>query len=617
MSFLYPLGLLGLIGIPVLIIIYIIKSKYTEQVIPSTYLWTLSERFLKRKNPVSRLTGIISLILQILAVAFIALAIAHPVFVLPGSANDYCFILDGSGSMNAAYDGGTRFEEGKDRIEDIISSAADGSTFTLITTGNTTDVVFRNYDDKKSAIRQLNAVSSAYVASDFNNALIVAQNYFDANPAIKCYLITDKTYAETENVELINVGSDGLNRALDQVSYEYSSTGVKVTGTATSYGSNCDVTVSLYADGSSSAIASQPLQLSANEGKEFELVWDGTEFSYLKVALSGGDILPLDDEVTLYRRENVASYNTLIVSDTPFFINAALASLGNLQRSVVSPSKYTDAMGTGYGLYIFDGCTPSAMPKDGAVWFINPDASVEGSGFARRGEEELDAPATLKFNSSSSTKVRNLLKNTDAGEELYVMSYVNCRLYGNFTTVLSCGGDPVVFAGSNTYGNREVVFAFDFHKSDFNLTYNAMPIISNLINYTFPALVDDASFYCGDSMEVNVLAGCTGLRVTTPSGKAEYLDTSETSTEYELKEVGEYTVTATVGNSQTSTKVFCQLPAAERIPAVSANAFVISGQPSDARRDGRYEDLLYAFIVLAVLVAADWAVYCYEQYQLR
>ena len=51
MSFLQPLGFLALLAIPVLVVIYIIKSKYTEQVIPSTYLWELSERFLKRKNP--------------------------------------------------------------------------------------------------------------------------------------------------------------------------------------------------------------------------------------------------------------------------------------------------------------------------------------------------------------------------------------------------------------------------------------------------------------------------------------------------------------------------------------------------------------------------------------
>ena len=104
MSFLYPLGLLGLIGVPILIIIYIIKNKYTESVIASTYIWTLSEKFLKRRLPINKFVGIISLILQILAVIFISVAVAHPVLTLPNSANDYLFVLDGSGSMNITRD---------------------------------------------------------------------------------------------------------------------------------------------------------------------------------------------------------------------------------------------------------------------------------------------------------------------------------------------------------------------------------------------------------------------------------------------------------------------------------------------------------------------------------
>ena len=98
MSFMYPLGLLGLIGIPVLILIYIIKNKYTEQVVSSTYLWNLSEKFLKKRLPINKLVGIISLILQILAVLFISVAVSRPVFIIPDSANAYCFVLDFSGS---------------------------------------------------------------------------------------------------------------------------------------------------------------------------------------------------------------------------------------------------------------------------------------------------------------------------------------------------------------------------------------------------------------------------------------------------------------------------------------------------------------------------------------
>ena len=119
MSFLYPLGLLGLIGIPILIIIYILKNKYTEQTISSTYLWRLSEKFLKKKKPISKISGIISLILQIVLIILISLSIAHPVITLPNTAKEYCFILDGSGSMNTDENDNSRFDNGKNEIKTI------------------------------------------------------------------------------------------------------------------------------------------------------------------------------------------------------------------------------------------------------------------------------------------------------------------------------------------------------------------------------------------------------------------------------------------------------------------------------------------------------------------
>ena len=79
MNLLQPLGLLGLIGIPILILIYIIKSKYREYVVSSTYIWKLSEKFVKKKSPLSKISGLLSLILQILTVLFLSFALAHPI----------------------------------------------------------------------------------------------------------------------------------------------------------------------------------------------------------------------------------------------------------------------------------------------------------------------------------------------------------------------------------------------------------------------------------------------------------------------------------------------------------------------------------------------------------
>lgn len=621
MSFLYPLGLLGLIAVPVLILIYILKRKYTEQVIPSTYLWTLSERFLKHKNPISRITGIISLILQILVVVFISLAIANPVFVLKGRANDYCFVLDGSGSMNiVSSDGVTRFEKGKDWIENAILSSADGSYYTLVTTGETTDVVFKDVDDKKSAIEKLSEVAPSQVASDYTNALTVAQGYFSHNPSMSIVLLSDKTFESHNNVEVVNLSSGEQNYAVSSVEYQINSSGTQVSGKLYSYESDATLDVDVYADGSSQPVATKSVPVTKSAAADFTIDVGDQNFSFssLRVAVRQSDALALDNEVMVYHRESASSYKTLIVSKTPFFLNATFATFGNLQRYVVSPDDYDPATCSGYGLYIFDNFTPQTLPTDGAVWFVNPTASVEGSGFSRRGEEELESARQMAFSTSTSTKVRNLLKDTLPGEQISVIKYVKCGLYSTFTTLMTLGGDPLIFAGSTSSGNREVVLAFSLQENtDFVLSYNYTVIMRNLINYTFPALVEGGTFYCGDDLTVNVLTGCTSIRLESPQGKIEYLDTSSASAEYEMTEVGEYTVTATINNVQQTVNVYCSLPETERFVSASEKSFSINGEPGTLKRDGRYDDLLYIFIILAVLVIADWMVYCYEQYQLR
>ena len=294
MSFLYPLGFLGLIAVPILIIIYIIKNKYTEQVISATYIWTLSERFLKRKNPINKLTGIISLILQILAVVFISVAIAHPVFVLPNAAGDFCFVLDASGSMNITQSGVTRFDKGKERINSLITESADGSKYTLICVGTVTNVIFEDIGDKEQALSLVADIDPAYVSSGVTDAISVAQEYFDANADIKTYLITDKAYETSDNVELVDVSAHESNFALSDVGYSYSEGKVHVSGKAISYEEDAEnVSVKLYLDGE--AAGEQVLKLNRLEFVDFKFETQAADFSELRVEIAEEDAVLLDN----------------------------------------------------------------------------------------------------------------------------------------------------------------------------------------------------------------------------------------------------------------------------------------------------------------------------------
>ena len=66
MKFLNPAGLWLLLGVPVLILIYLIKSRHTDLPVSSTYLWRLSERFRKKRLPVQRFRNILLFLLQLL-----------------------------------------------------------------------------------------------------------------------------------------------------------------------------------------------------------------------------------------------------------------------------------------------------------------------------------------------------------------------------------------------------------------------------------------------------------------------------------------------------------------------------------------------------------------------
>ena len=614
MSFLYPLGLLGLIGIPILIIIYIIKSKYTEQTVSSTYLWTLSEKFLKRKKPISKLTGIISLILQILTVVFVSFSIAHPIVVLPDIASEYCFILDATGSMNIEKDGKTRFEKGKEEISALIKQSADGSTYSLVYVGSSTSVVFEGVTNKDQALFLLQEKQPAFTHTELTDAIGLAQGMFDKNPSLVTYLITDESYEKETNVNVINVAAGESNVCVTDVTYTLSGGTLKVNGNILSYSDVAEGTVGLYVDGESTLKDTATVALQKGEAAAFELSTSAQMFHSLQVTLSGTDALALDDTYIIYNEKSESSYHTLLVSATPFFLQSALQSVLTAKIDVVTPEEYKGQ--TGYGLYIFDCYNPTSIPTDGAVWFINPTASTPDTGFSVQGEVVIDGADVLTLTNSSSSVAKKFMQDL-VKNDVYVTEYVQCGLYSNFTTLFSYKGHPVIFAGANSYGNREVVFAFDLHKSNLPVLYDYIVMMRNLIDYSFPEIVEKTDYYCGEEVTVNALANCDSIRVDTPLGNVTFLD-AETATNYfTLDEVGVYTVTMTMGQQQKSINLYSAMAKGESNPAVSQESIEIQGQASAEKLDGLYDTLTLLVILLACVFFADWGVYCYEKHQLR
>ena len=615
MSFLYPLGLIGLIGVPLLILIYILRSKYNEQTVPSTYLWILSERFFKRRNPLSGLTGIISLILQILTVIIVSLAIARPIFVVPDSASEYCFILDGSGSMNTLNGSKTYFERGKDHIEDAISSARLGSSFTLISVNNDTTVVYERITDKDFAIEMLEELECSDGSADYTDALSKAQDYFDENSSTLVYFVTDKDYETSENLEIVNVSAKNANNyAISDVWGSLTDGTLYTGGTVTSYTSDATITVELYVNGSTRAAKQTSVTVAAGESAEVSLSCNATSYDSFRLVITNRDDLAADNEIISYNHSSEESYSILIVSETPFFLEAAFDALTDSVVDSVTPDEYNGQ--GGYGLYVFHSYTPDSLP-DAAVWLINSSKSVENSGFGIRGIIETGNPGKLVKSNSTSTQARTLLAGVE-GRDIYISEYVKYSgMYTKFTTLFSYDSNPLLMVGVNALGNREVVFGFDLHKSDIALSTDFIPLISNLLAYSCPSLVERSDYICGEDVNINITANIDSIKTVSPDGEESYLDTSTDIGVLTLDRVGTYTIKINVSGEEKTYKIYSAAPTSESDPTATGTDFSLVGEMTYERTDGQYDPLVLLFVLLAIVFTADWMVFCYEKYQLR
>ena len=615
MRFLYPLGLLGLIGIPILVLIYVLRSRYNEQTVASTYIWTLSEKFFKRRNPLSGITGIISLVLQILAVIILSLAISRPIFTVPDSASEYCFVLDASGSMNTKNGLKTSFEKGKDYIENTINRARLGSSYTLICMSGNSSVIYEKVTDKKLAKDMLEELSCTDTPTDNTDALALAQKYFNDNTSTQIYFVTDKDCDGGENVEIVNVSlQNTTNYAISDVKGTLADGTLHTSAMVTSYTSDASLRVELYIDGSKKAAQTLTVSVGKGESVPVELSHNVSAYDSFRLVIANKDDLPKDNEVICYNLKSEESYSILIVSETPLFLQASLDSWTDSVIDTVSPKEYTGQ--SGYGLYIFHSFTPDTLP-DAAVWLINSTESVADSGFGVRGVFELEYPEKIVKSKSTSSKARRLLEGVE-GDNIFIKEYVKYSgRYTQFTTLFSYESSPLIFAGVNALGNREVVFGFDLHKSQITLSPDFSMLISNLLEYSCPDIIADSFYTCGEEADVNITANVDSVKTISPDGEENYVDTSTDIGKITLDKVGTYTVKVSVAGEERVYKIYSAASPEESDPTAEGEVFSVTGVRTDEKADGEYDPLVLLFVLLAIVFTADWMVYCYEKYQLR
>ena len=629
MSFNFPFGLLLLIAIPVLIIIYIIKNKYKEKVVSSSYIWDLSKKFLKKKNPFNTIANLLNLILQCLCIAFLSFSLADPVFNFKNSAENEVFILDASASMGTLNKNGlTRFEEAKKQIKDVVDGSVSGSTYTLLVSDSNSRAICKGIKDKEIFNSLLDRVQIDYDESELGNAISLAQSLSSLNEGSRFSLYTDKDVKTIDGFTSVNVSDTNKNYAINDLRIN----DVKVEekkyalfeADVISYSEDTTLEVEFFLNEKSIGTVEQEVKQNELTTVSLELPNENGEYSVYssaKALIKNEDYLKEDSEFILYAANDTEATNVLIVSYSPFYFESAFNALNqnNLKISytTVAPFVYDMTSGTvGYDVVIFDGYAPSRLPVDSTVWLFNTGESIPNSGFYVQKELTVEDPGikATYSNNNDDLLYQELTKNL-VKREITIKTYMRYTLTSRFTTILSYDNLPFIFAGRNEFEQKQIVFNFDLHNSDFPLKADFIILMRNLINYSNPSVVTDFNYMVSDEVALNFPDTAISCEIETPSGEVNYLDSHDIQT-YTLDEVGTYVVKVESATGKTiEINLFSAFPNNERNPQIEdLNSYTITLNADAPKADRIFEALLVVVIIALIFLLADWMVYSHEQF---
>ncbi len=637
MTFLYPLAFLVLLAIPVLIVIYILRNKYKEGRVASTYLWEISQKFLKKRNPLNRFEHLLALIIQSLTIFALAVCLAHPELTLKGQADNITFVLDTSASMQIVDNGVTRFENAKTQIKKVANDSKDGSKFTLVTAGNESKLICSSVDDKSRFEMFVDSVSVTDLASDLEESMNTAQKHLSEGTSNKVYLATDKKIeaANLENVELIDVSTDVVNYSINNIAYAYDTKGnLNITGDVYGYGytvpedvinstdsavkEKYNTKVRFYLNGvkgkytSVFTVNNQKNSFSVDLGNDIK----ENDLKEITCVIENEDALAKDNSSTIYNNTKVGTTNVLIVGTANNFIKGFFEANPSTSYKIISSSAYTGK--EGYDITVFSKYTPTVLPSTGAVWFIGCTDSVEGAGFRAENTYDLEEGGYLKYSDDSSLLYKQLTDKT-ANNEILISQYTRFTIDDDFVPILTYNNLPIIFAGKNSKGQREVNIGFDLETSNITMKYDFLRLLYNFTKYSNPKVMTKFDYDVGATTTFSLPDNLDRITIKTPNGKEETIEKGKDDySEYTFEEAGSYDIKVTYTSSSQADeemKVYASFLKEEGDPQLADTKSYKLALKEDAKKgDAIYDTLLWVVIACAVLFATDWILYAHEQY---
>jgi hypothetical protein len=525
--FVTPLALLGLLFIPAVVAMYLLKLRRDRAVVPSTLLWDRLVADVEANAPWQRLRRSLLLLLQLLLVIALALLAARPFVERPaGLARDLVVVIDASASMAATDVVPDRISVARQAAIDALRDLPAGGKVSVIAAGRTARVVANGTTDLGRVRQAIESIEAGEAAGHLDDALRLASALAARSGDAEILIATDAALATAATattgapIRVLHVGRERKNQAIVALSVRPAPSGV--TRSVFTSVANLDLEAAerrLEVWGDGRLVDSRDLALDPQA--RLEVVIDDLpgDVAVVELRLTGGssgpdgtgDQLATDDRawaiVPPTRPREV-----LLVSEGDPYLETALSYLPDTALFGLVPSDYPEGAvrtdGTEWDLIIFQGTLPSELPRSPILAIAPPRTSALGTVTG-----VLEEPFIGVLDPDEP-----ILRYVDLST-LHIAEAVGLVLPEWARPVIpGPGGAPLLYAGSRD-GLPTAVLAFDPRRSDLPLQVAFPILLANLSGELFGGSSGPTeAVRPGDPVTLGIPAGASGLVVERPDG---------------------------------------------------------------------------------------------------
>lgn len=587
---LWPLFLL--LTIPPVIMLYILKRKYKEEVISSSLLWKEVYKNTRANTPWEKFKKNIMLLLQIIIILSVILALMSPFINIGGKTyKNVIIVVDNTASMNTMYDDKlSRLEKGKLLAKEYLNSTREGTKAYIISYDGNSNLLLNGEFNKFNSESIINNISKSYNTGDISDVLSFVKAIGDGiGEEYEALIFTDKQTSISDiNGKLVYLGNSGLNASIDNISHKVVDGKIKVIANVTNNGDKeYEGDFSLY--NGDKLLEVNKINLGVSESKTLSFELDSLSDDYLKGELSRKDILMEDNTYYHVINENKVK-KLLLVTDENVFLEKAFGIIENTEvYKTNDPNNITE--NDEYDLYVFDNKMPEVIPKGGNILFINPSSNEFFN--VLNGGEMGQAKATKGA-------VSSYLENTQFTLSEYKI--IETPYYG--TNILTIDDNSIGFKGE--VNDRKIAaLSFDLHSTDFALKKEFPILIYELGEELISTgMVYKNNFTAGEKIVVKSSDFESEINVTYPNGEIKELKSGD-----ELKgnlELGIYKINQNDNKESFSVNFPSLSESNTSIEEVGENNNIVDGKSN--LKSGF--NMTRVFILLAILVVAfEWIFY--------